>query len=263
MDTSQLIAVGLTEPQARAYAHLLGSGQTTPPALAKELGLTRSNAYKILEKLEEMQLVRKEDVNKKFVFYPNNPLSLTNLVAEQRNIATQREEAVREVINDLLETFHDKTDEPSIKVASGHQAVVNAYRDQINLRKPIYFIRSRSDIPVMGFDAMHEIRTQPARHNVQRHGITPDVTSGPTNPRSDARSNIERTWMKQEDYVAPVEWSMSGSTLLIVLFGAQPHAIAISHPVVATAFLQLWQLLSTTLRAMPYYKDLPRSNNKS
>jgi hypothetical protein len=69
---------------------------------------------------------------------------------------------------------------------------------------------------------------------------------------------MTRTWVRQEDYEAPVEWSVSGTTLLIVIFGAEPHAITITNPLVADAFRQIWHLLDTCLRAMPYYGDLPR-----
>ncbi|MCA9881585.1 MAG: hypothetical protein KC708_01385, partial [Anaerolineae bacterium] len=92
--------------------------------------------------------------------------------------------------------------------------------------------------------------------------ITPDMSTTPVNPEIDTRSNLERTWIKNEDYNAPVEWSVSGSTLLIVLFGTEPHAITITNPMIAGAFLQIWKLLNNTLKAMPYYKQLPRANHK-
>lgn len=190
-------------------------------------------------------------------------MSLTNLVAKQRNIATAREEAVKRVMNNLLATYHKHNEQPDIKVVTGHDAVVEAYHAQIRLLKPIYFLRSRADIASIGFDDMHEIRIKPSGHNVKRHGITPDMSTTPVNPEIDKRSNLERTWVKNEDYNAPVEWSVSGSTLLIVLFGTEPHALTITNPVIANAFLQIWKLLNNTLKTMPYYKQLPRATHKA
>ena len=260
MHPDKLTAVGLTTIQARAYALLLEHGEITPPVAVEELGLTRTNAYKLLDKLVDMGLAVKEK-NKKFVYRPGNPMSLSQLVVDQRVKASQQEEAVRQVMGDLLAAYHQHTDQPSVKVVTGRQAVVEAYHEQIRLLEPIYFVRSIADIASMGFDAMHDIRTTPGRHGQQRYGLTPDSSTGAKTPAGDARSNLQRTWMKGEDYDAPVEWSVSGPTLLIVLFGAEPHAITITNPLIADAFRQMWQLLNTCLQAMPYYNDLPRGNS--
>lgn len=111
----------------------------------------------------------------------------------------------------------------------------------------------------MGFDTMDELRSLPAHFGQKRFGIIPDMLRGPANSKGDERSKLQRTWVRQEDYTAPVEWSVSGSMLLIVLFGTEPHAISIVNPVIATAFTQLWQLLDISLRAMPDYNELPRT----
>lgn len=258
MDIENLIAVGLNEQQASAYALLLEKGETSPPIAAKKLGLTRTNTYKVLDRLVELGLATKSDKSKKLVYSPTNPMSLANLVAEERNAAAKREEAVNTVLGSLLAKYHEHTEQPSVNVVSGRVKVADAYRAQINQLEPIYFIRSRADIPVMGFDTMHEIRTTPARHGVQRFGINPDLASGTTTTDGHKRSNMERTWVRQEDYDAPAEWSVSGSSLLIVFFGTEPHAITITNPIIADAFRQIWHLLNNCLHSMPYYKDLPR-----
>jgi len=162
-------------------------------------------------------------------------------------------------MGNLLATYHQRTEQPDTQVVTGRTAVVEAYKQQIRLQEPIYFMRSRADITSLGFDDMHEIRVMPARHGQQRYGITPDMTTGPVNPEGDKRSNLRRTWVKHEDYLAPVEWSVSGPTVLIVLFGSEPHAITITSPFIAESFKQMWHIMDTCLRAMPYYSDLPRS----
>lgn len=259
MDTEKLVATGLTEQQALAYALLIEEGRITPSNAAEKLNLSRTNSYKLFDKLVSMKLATKQEVAKKFVYSAANPQFLTNLVAEQRNIAVSREVAVQAVLGDLLAKYHTYNDQPFVSTVTGRIKVADAYRTQIQQKQPIYFVRSHMDIPVMGFDVMHEIRTIPARHDGRRYGIAPDIATGTTNnPEADKRSNLDRTWMKDEDYTAPVEWSVSGTSLLIVLFDTEPHAITIDHPAIADAFRQIWHLLNTCLKAMPYYKDLPR-----
>ena len=258
MDYRQLIATGLNEQQAKAYALLIEKGKATPPHAAKYLKTSRSNTYKILDRLVDMGLAKREEVAKKFTYFPDNPMALSNLVAEQRNLASAREDAVKAVLKDLLAKYHTHTDQPSIKIVTGREQVAEAYRHQIVQLETIYFIRSRADIPVMGFETLHNLRVMPGRHGVKRFGITPDLSTGTTPTKGPDRSNMTRTWVRQEDYEAPVEWSVSGTTLLIVIFGAEPHAITITNPLIADAFRQIWHLLDTCLRAMPYYDDLPR-----
>lgn len=259
VDTSKLIAVGLTEQQANTYALLIEKGVISPPDAAIKLNLTRSNTYKILDRLVDMGIAVKTEKRKKFVYYPANPLTISNLVVEQRNIAAKQEEAFNEILGELLAKYHAQTEQPSVKLVSGRTSVANAYRSQISLQQDIYFIRSRADLPVMGFETMHEIRTMPTRNKNKRFGITPDLKDGTTLIKEgDIKSSLQRTWVKQEDYDAPVEWSVSGSTLLIILFGAEPHAITIDNPLIADAFRQIWHLLNVCLQSMPHYKDLPR-----
>ncbi len=258
MEIEKIMAVGLTKPQATAYALLIEKGEVSPSQSTASLQVTRTNAYKVLDSLVEVGLAQKHDKNKKLVYSPTNPTAISNLVAEQRNIAAAREEAAQALIADLLTKFHSHDNAPACTVVTGRRDVAEAYRAQINQKQPIYFLRSRADIPIMGFDTMREIRVAPSRHGLNRYGINPDIATGTTATNNHQRSNFTRTWVKQEDYTAPVEWSVSGSSLIIVVFSEVPHAITIDHPVVAEAFRQIWHLLNNCLKAMPYYKDLPR-----
>jgi hypothetical protein len=185
-------------------------------------------------------------------------MALTNMVASDRNAVTAREEAVRGVMKDLLSHYYEHTDKPNISVVDGREAVVDAYRSQLKLNQDVYFIRSHADIQALGFDTMNDIRKTPWRQGNDRFGITPDLAIGKPADRT-KKHKWHRTWVRQEDYDLPVEWSLCGSTLLIVVFGEVPHAITITDPLVAGAFLQLFKLLDTCLRSMSYYKKLPRS----
>jgi predicted transcriptional regulator len=259
MDTSKLVATGLTDLQAQAYALLIEKGSLLPPVAASELNISRTNAYKLLDKMVELGLAQKNDSHKKTVYTTTNPQALTRLVADQRNQVARRENAVRDVLAELMAKYRQHADQPDIQAVSGRESVAAAYRSQSGTQQPIYFLRSPMDIAVMGFETMHEIRIDPARFDQERLGITPDIAAGTTNnPASDERSNLTRTWARQEDYDAPVEWSVSGTQLLIVLFTDEPHAITIDNPMIADAFRQIWMLLNSCLRAMPYYKELPR-----
>lgn len=59
MNTKTLLEAGLSESQAKAYVALIQQGQLSPPQLADQVKESRTNSYMILEKLEELGLVKK------------------------------------------------------------------------------------------------------------------------------------------------------------------------------------------------------------
>jgi predicted transcriptional regulator len=259
MDKSRLITAGLQPQQAEMYYFLLKEGSVLPPVAATKLKLTRSNAYKILDRLVEFGLANKRQSGKKVIYEPSNPMALTNMVMQVRNKVTAQEDAVKSMLDELLQLYYEKTEQPTTQTVTGHDAVINAYQQQINLRQPVFFVRSQADVSSMGFDEMHKIRMSPAQFNQQRFGITPGDMPGAKNLEVDKRSNLNRTWVSREDYTAPVEWSVSGSMLLIVLFGKEPHAITITNPIIADAFRQLWHIMDGGLKSAANSKRLPKN----
>ncbi len=257
MDIDKLIATGLTKNQASAYALLIEKGSISPPEAANKLNLTRTNSYKLLDKLTLLGLAKKSK-DMKGIYEINDPTALTSLAADLRAEATTRENAISSIMKDLITKYYTHNEQPAVKIVSGKKLVANAFRDQINIGEDIYFIRSLSDITSMGFDAMHEIRTRPSLLGLNRFVIMPDGNNGPISYENHKRSNLEITWVKNEDYNLPVEWSVTKSSLLIILYANEPHALTISNPLIAGSFLQLWHILSSCLKTMPYYDQLPR-----
>lgn len=259
MDIQSLTAIGLTHLQAEAYALLIELGAVKPADAAKRLKTTRTNAYKLLDKLVELKIAKKVEDGKTLAYSPANPLALANLTASYRAESVAREEAVNNVMHGLLEKYYEHSDKPNVEVHTGRQAVAEAYRKQLNLKEDVHFIHTKADVPMMGFDTMHEIRVTPARHGNQRKGILTSRENIKPNYETYKRSNLEVTWVEEEHYNAPVEWSVTKSSLLIVLYATEPHAILIVDKVVAAAFLQLWNLLDVLLKPRAVHQKLYKS----
>ncbi|MGH7241676.1 MAG: helix-turn-helix domain-containing protein [Candidatus Saccharimonadales bacterium] len=255
MDPKSLIATGLTAHQASAYALLIELGEVKPAVAAKQLNMTRTNAYKVFDKLVELQLATKNESNKTFVYRATNPIALSAFTSQFRAEATAREEAVNGIMRELLERYQIHSDKPTVTVFTGSSDVAKAYRQQIHLHEDIYFIHTHADIPMMGFETMHDIRTAPGAHGQQRYGIM-NIGKGPVNHASHQRGQLTTTLMTKNDYDEPVEWSVTESSLLIVLYATEPHAILIMDKVVAQAFKQLWSLLNVFLQREPQHQRL-------
>jgi sugar-specific transcriptional regulator TrmB len=255
MSMQLLTTVGLTPLQAEVYLLLMEHGEVKPPLLVEKLKLTRTNAYKVLDRLAELGLADKQDEHKKFIYRPANPAALAALAQDFRAEATAREEAAHTMMQELLDSYYEHSDKPGVETFTGKKDVYEAYRRQINLQEDLYFIRTNADIPAMGFDTMHEIRVAPSRHGVNRYGIL--ASKGDVvNNQPHARSNLQPTYLDREHYNAPVEWSVTDSSLLIVSYYKEPQAVLIVDRTIALAFRQLWVLLNLHLEQEPFHKKL-------
>ena len=258
-----LTKAGLSDLQAGVYLYLLDHGQAAPPVIAKALHLTRSNAYKVLERLEELDLAQKSENNKKLVYLAADPTALASLVAEERNRVIALEHSVKDAMQQLQAKYRKSTKSSQVSTGRGQAALVSAYEQQATQKQPIYFVKSRADIPFMGFETMDRLRQLPARHGTKRFGITPDGAEAPTNPEIDTSSNLTRTWIPAERYTAPVEWTVSGSELLISVFADKGYYIRIQDRVVTDAFEQIWKLIDDNVRTNPTYTTHgPRSKRE-
>ncbi len=253
-----LTNAGLNEAQAAVYMFLLENGEATPPVIARKLSLTRSNAYKVLDSLVDMGLVRKSEINKKYVYQAEDPIALSGLVAAERNRIIALEHSVRDAMHQLRSTYEKTQKDYDVRVFRGNPAVASLYVQQAKQEQPIYFIKSRADIPTMGYETMDRLRQLPAKTGTPRYGITPDTTEANLNPAIDRTTNLTRTWVHAEDYTANVEWAVSGDELLIIDFEREASAVRIKNPAIAKAFKELWHLLDRSLRETPEYKKLPR-----
>lgn len=243
-----LLKANLNAPQAKVYLYLLKVGEAAPPKIAKAVNITRSNAYKVLERLAELGLVREAEVAKKIVYRPEDPSALASLVAEERNRVIALEHDVNKAMQGLRGLYRKGSDASEVEKLQGRTAIKEAYRNQAAQQEPIYFVKSRFDIPFMGYETMSKLRHLPSKVGTQRHGITPHSPEGTNSVRDDSGANLKRTWVPAEEYTAPIEWSVSGDVLYITVFEATGRVFKITDPAIAESFRQLWSIINKRLK---------------
>ena len=244
----QLQAIGLSKLQATAYVYLLDFVYGRKPAqIAEDLSLTRTNAYKILDSLHEIRLVRKSDASKKLTYYAEDPIVLTNFVADARNRARELENQVKESLSTLQKKYEKHSKSTDLRTSHGKIAIINAFKKQLRRDGEIFFIKSRADIPFMGHQTMRALREEPMKYGMRRHGITPDSKEINRDPAADARTALTRTLLPEHEYTSPVEWTVSGDELAIIVYADDGHTIRICNPMVADSFRQVWKSLNRRL----------------
>jgi len=266
MDVQLLEDIGLTNVQAQVYKTLIERGSSTAPQIAASTGESRTNAYKILDKLCELGLATREDVAKRQHYTALSPASLEQLVQKQTAAAEQRERKLHGELPKLLDFYFSHSEQPSIRYFQGKAGMRAIYADQIKDKQPLYFIRSLKDLEHFGNEELHKVRNLFPAHNIPRYTIIQDVKApmapdnGPRMPiaESDRLMQLTRTWIRQEDYDEPVEWAVYGNKLSIMSFGEDVSGIIIQNAQIAQAFRRLFHLLDVGIRRRPDYKDLPK-----
>jgi len=252
-----LIDAGLTRLQAQVYLFLTSTGQIFPKLLINKLNITRTNAYKVLSSLENLGLVRKITVNNKATFIAEDPIALASLVAEKRNVVLSLEHNVNEAMQQLRSIYNKNSDKNTIISSFGKNSILASYDKQAQQKKPIYFIKSRADIPFMGFEAMDSVRRKQGNLTNHRYGITTDSIEANFNNEIDKSASLTRTWIKENDYTAPVEWSVNENNIVIQVFEGKGMTVIIDNEIIANSFIQLWNLTSEALKNSKNYSNIP------
>ncbi len=260
----QLQAVGLSDLQAKAYMYLLNSPNGRKPTqLAEKLSITRTNAYKILDQLAEIDLVKRDESSRTYTYYAEDPIALTSFVSKARNRAIELEKHVKESLTQLQGRYQKNVRHAEMTTAFGGVALLQTYSAFAQKPEEVHLIRSLADVPFFGFETMHKVRKQHMAINAKRRfALTPDSHSSPLDPNLDNRTNLTRTWIASGDYTSPVEWMVCGDELAVLSFTQDGAAIRIRDKAIADSFKELWHLLDKNIRANPSYPSLPQKASR-
>lgn len=243
MEITTLIDLGLTESQAKAYLMLIQFGTLSPPELARKTGETRSNAYKVLDRLEGLGLAIKKTGTKKRAYRATNPVQLEALAKQHRAKAMEQEEKVLRALPKLLTFFNTYSEQPGIRFFQGQDGIKQIFDDMLRTKQPIYLIRSPADIKFYDQKFFEKFKVQRARLGIKTYALTPDIESATHDIHTDEINLFTRTWLPRNAYTGSVEWNLYGNKLAIISYGEEAMGVIIESPQIAASFQQLFLLM--------------------
>lgn len=246
MNPSTLTAMGLSEPQAKAYICLIKEGQLTPPQVAVKIKESRTNAYKILERLEELELVRHGEHNGKLYYLPENPVALERLATIARNEVLRHEKQVRDTMPTLLDYFYAFSEQPGVRFYQGQDGIKQIFDDMLRTQKDIYLVRSSADIKFFDEQFFDAFRAKRAKRGITTHALTPDTTHARKNKAQDEQMKFLRTLIPSSSYTASVEWNAYGNKVAVISYGEEAMGMIIESPQIAESFRQLFALMQAS-----------------
>lgn len=244
---------GLSEAQAKVYNCLLANGTLTPVEIGEKTGQSRENSYMVAKRLVELGLIEQTE-DKKTKYRVLNPSALEVLAEKRRKIMAKNEKYVKDNLSSLLDIFYANNEMPGARTLEGIEGIKEVYRDNLRVKKDLYFLRTQADIVLGDDDDMdsfiRQYRDQRSLLGIHTYALTPMVKVEKRIARSgrDETLKFHRVWMPDDDYTAPVEIQAYGDKVALIAFGETQMATVITSPVIAESIRQILKIM------MGFYK---------
>ncbi len=127
-----LIQAGLSSEQSTVYQALLDKGPQKAGDLSKWTGIKRGLMYKVLEQLENMgMIIKNENKGSVAVFSPSHPsLLLSNLERKEREVSMTKE-ILKNSIGTLSSKFNLITGKPNVQFFEGKDGIEKILDDTL------------------------------------------------------------------------------------------------------------------------------------
>ncbi len=145
-----LVQTGLSNQQAAIYGKLIEMGASPASKIARESGLSRPLAYKVLDELVGLGLVEKDDApGKVAAFSPVHPIKLKEMADKRFDEASAAKTALESSIGKLISDFNLRSGKPGVRFFEGREGLRECINDALFSRTEIH---SYVDIAVIERD---------------------------------------------------------------------------------------------------------------
>ena len=245
MEPKELMEIGLTEGEAKAYLALNKIGQSTVGPIIDESGISRSKIYDVLERLIQKGLVSYITKDKTKYFQANEPGKIKDYLEEKEKKIKENKEKIEKLIPFLDKERLEGKSPSSIQVYEGFNGIMAAH-DHLFLRlkrNEEYFFLG---IPAFQEERYHEYWKEAHKRRVKA-GIKCRLLFNKKTPRS---VMIDRNSYKGSDArYMPIEietpaWVMGYKDVTIIgLQAKKGMAIEIINREIAESFKNYFDVM--------------------
>ncbi len=257
MDTQTIQELGLNESQAKMYVLLMQHGSLTPPEAAKLSGESRTTVYSILEKLEKLGLIKKKLGTKKVTYLPENPAALEKLAETKYQQTVELKQKIASNMTRYMTYFYTYQEQPGVRFFQGEDGIVKMYEDQLRTKKNIYFLRSESDVNVMG-KTIYKVIENRHKLGIKVYGIEAgEADNIEFSRQNDIRLGRKISFYPTGLYTAPVNFYTYGTKTALISYGEEVIGTIIESPQIAQAFRQIHTMLKIAVDSL---NDQPKKS---
>lgn len=131
---SLLEKLGFSEKEAKVYLAALEMGEDSVQNIAKKAGVNRATTYVVLEKLMELGLISTYEKEKKTYFVAEDPKELQNLLKEEKSELEEREQNLKENLNQMIAIYNRKKGKPIVRFFEGADGLEALDRYKVGLK---------------------------------------------------------------------------------------------------------------------------------
>ena len=249
MDITIIKKAGLSESQAKCYLALIQTGSQTPTELAKITGENRTNTYAVLNKLVELNLVLKDETNKKISFSAAHPSNLEILAEKRRKILLKNEQDIKQNLSKLLDIYYSTNERPGTRTLDGISGIKEVYDDIIRTKSDVYTICTTADAENLGYDFLESAYIKRAKSGINTFAISTynDNEFDSLINNIGNKQTLFRNIVNDSDYDAPVEINIYGNKAAFIAYRDSHMSTIIDSPAISDAMRQVIKLLSKTI----------------
>jgi len=240
MNEENLVKIGLTEEQAKVYLFLVERGVAPARSIASKTGVGRALTYKVLEQLEELELVRKQDKPSTIsLFFPLHPKRLKELLDRKKEVLENAENAFQKTYGSLVSSFNVLANKPNVQFYDGAEGLRIVYDDILDIGENIMVISSPIKKDEGGvLHLIHEQIQKQVAANIQTKAITPlsDGQSLVTQIEDDEKYLITRKAIPAEKLNIPSQIIIYGDKVAITNFKESFITVLIESEYIAKTF---------------------------
>lgn len=253
MRLTHLRAAGLSDEEAKLYSLLLEGGPQTAGSLLKDAGLKRGTLYQVLRGLEAKDLVAESRKTGKILFSPASPDVLLDRARASKESAARAEAELADALPGLKTTFLAATQKPIFRFYEGLEGLKAVYEQHLTSGQDVWFLRTNqadANFRFLGKWWAHFLRRRAAK-GIVAHGLMTDDPNANHDLKIDAIDHVVRTWMRIEDYTAPIEIDVFGDIVAIISFGKEIFGLTMENAAIALSFREMFKLMKAGAESFP------------
>ncbi len=242
-----LCSVGLTIEQAHVYELILQKGARQAGQIPRALGISRPQAYKLLDELVQLGLVSRETPpGKPALFVVTHPFALQELARRRKEEADITALTVQGVMSSLISDYTASSKIPGIRILAGVDGLRELYADVLQERQPILLLRSvrDDDDPVLREIVLEQIHQQMKRGlQVRLLGPQPLDIAGEELKARDTERLTTRKILDRDAFSVPAQVLLYGNKIGITSYEQSLMTLIIENEAIQFTFRSMFELL--------------------
>jgi sugar-specific transcriptional regulator TrmB len=170
---TMLVKYGINPEEARIYLYLSKYADATALQISRELHLSRTKVYRILDKLSDLGLVSEEVGSRGFYFKAAEPNQLQGLISKKQSEVTELESLLPYVSEEVQKLTGENSSQSNVRCYKGKSGLEQVTWNSLRAQNHLYIYEMVSDMTQFLDKSFSEVvRQEIVKRRIHVHQIT-------------------------------------------------------------------------------------------